>query len=54
MNSPLPRIRPATPADLPAVVGLIRELAVFEKLEHLVVVTPESLRPHLFGPRPAA
>jgi GNAT superfamily N-acetyltransferase len=47
-------IRPATAADLPAIVGLITELAVFEKLEHLVVVTPESLRPHLFGDRPAA
>ena len=47
-------LRPAAPTDLPAIVGLITELAVFEKLEHLVVVTPESLRPHLFGPRPAA
>ena len=47
-------LRAAVPADLPAIVGLIRELAVFEKLEHLVVVTPESLQPHLFGPRPAA
>lgn len=47
-------LRPATPDDLAAIVGLITELAVFEKLEHLVVVTPESLRPHLFGPRPAA
>jgi GNAT superfamily N-acetyltransferase len=46
--------RPATPADLPAIVGLIRELAVFENLEHLVVVTPESLQPHLFGSKPAA
>ena len=47
-------LRDATPADLPAVVGLIRELAEYEKLTHLVVVTPESLAPHLFGPRPAA
>ncbi|KPF50661.1 hypothetical protein IP87_19830 [beta proteobacterium AAP121] len=47
-------LRPATPADCPAIVGLIRELAVFEKLEHLVVVTPEKLEPQLFGPRPAA
>jgi hypothetical protein len=47
-------LRPATPADLPAVVGLITELAVFERLEHLVVVTPDSLRPHLFGDRPVA
>ena len=47
-------LRPATPADLPAIVGLIRELAEFEKLTHLVIVTPESLAPHLFGPRPVA
>ena len=53
MNAPH-TLRPATPADVPAIVGLITELAVFEKLEHLVVVTPESLLPQLFGPRPAA
>ncbi|MCY7316646.1 MAG: GNAT family N-acetyltransferase [Rubrivivax sp.] len=47
-------LRPATPADLPAIVGLITELAVFEQLGHLVVVTPESLHPHLFGARPVA
>ena len=47
-------LRAATPTDLPAIVGLIRELAEYEKLAHLVVVTPESLAPHLFGPRPAA
>jgi GNAT superfamily N-acetyltransferase len=47
-------LRPATEADSPALVGLIRELAVFERLEHLVVVTPEALATHLFGPRPAA
>ena len=47
-------LRPATPADLPAIVGLIRELADFEQLTHLVVVTPQSLEPHLFGPKPAA
>ena len=52
--TPKPTIRPATPADLPAIVGLIRELAVFEKLEHLMVATPESMAPHLFGLRPAA
>jgi GNAT superfamily N-acetyltransferase len=49
-----PSLRAATPDDLPAIVGLIRELAQFEQLLHLVVVTPESLGPHLFGPRPAA
>ena len=49
-----PTIRSASPADMPAIVGLIRELAAFENLEHLVVATPEILAPHLFGPRPAA
>jgi GNAT superfamily N-acetyltransferase len=48
------QLRAARESDLPAIVGLITELAVFEKLEHLVVVTPGSLQPHLFGPRPAA
>lgn len=47
-------LRPATPADLPSIVGLIRELAAFEELLHQVVVTPETLAPHLFGERPAA
>ena len=51
---PLPAIRPATPEDATAIVGLIRELAEFEKLAHLVVVTPEALAQQLFGPRPAA
>lgn len=48
------RLRAARPDDVQAIAGLIRELAVYEKLEHLVVATPESLAPHLFGPRPAA
>jgi GNAT superfamily N-acetyltransferase len=52
--TPKPTLRPANPADVPAIVGLIRELAVFEGLEHLVVTTPESLMPHLFGLHPAA
>ena len=47
-------LRAATPDDLDAIVGLITELAAFEKLEHLVVVTPASLHPHLFGARPVA
>ena len=47
-------LRPAARADLPAIVTLIRELAAFEKLGHLCVVQPETLEPHLFGPRPAA
>jgi len=47
-------LRPATPADLTALVSLIGELADFEQLRHLVKVTPEALALHLFGPRPAA
>ncbi len=39
---------------MPALAGLIRELAVYEKLEHLMVATPEDLARHLFGPRSAA
>jgi GNAT superfamily N-acetyltransferase len=47
-------LRAAQPHDVPAIVGLIRELAHFEKLEHLCVVTPETLAPHLFGAKPVA
>ena len=47
-------LRAAEPRDVPALVGLIRELAEFEKLTHLVEVTPQRLHPQLFGERPAA
>jgi GNAT superfamily N-acetyltransferase len=47
-------LRPAEPRDVPAIVGLIRELAEFERLAHLVQATPETLHPQLFGERPAA
>jgi GNAT superfamily N-acetyltransferase len=47
-------LRAAEPRDLPAITGLIRELADFEKLTHLVETTPEKLHPHLFGERPVA
>jgi GNAT superfamily N-acetyltransferase len=55
-NPPLmqPRLRAAAPADLPQVVGLIQELADFEKLGDQVRVTADSLHPHLFGERPRA
>jgi GNAT superfamily N-acetyltransferase len=49
-----PLLRAAEPRDLQAVVGLIAELAEFEKLSHLVQVTPETLHTHLFGPKPVA
>ncbi len=53
MSTPF-TLRGAEPRDVPAIVGLIRELAVFEKLEHLMQATPETLQPHLFGPQPVA
>ena len=47
-------IRNANLEDAPAIVGLIRELAEFEQLTHLLEVTPDRLAEHLFGNRPAA
>ena len=47
-------LRPAELRDVAPIVGLIRELAEFEQLTHLLLVTPEKLQPHLFGPNPAA
>ena len=54
MSTSTPSPRPARVEDVAAIVGLIRELAEFEKLSHLVEVTPQTLRPHLFGPQPVA
>ena len=48
------QLRPAEPRDVDAIVELIRGLAEFEKLIHLLRVTPEKLHPHLFGARPVA
>lgn len=42
-------IRPAQPADVAAIHAMIVELAVFEKLEHLVVATEALLHEGLFG-----
>ncbi len=50
--SPATAIRPVRPADVAAIVGLIRELAVFEQLEHLVQTDADRLHEHLFGSRP--
>jgi GNAT superfamily N-acetyltransferase len=58
MNTPIPpparaNVRFATRADVPTIVALIRELAVYEHLEHLATATPERLEPQLFGDRPS-
>ncbi|HEV7913693.1 MAG TPA: GNAT family N-acetyltransferase [Albitalea sp.] len=55
MSSPTPfTLRPAELRDVAPIVQLIRELAEFEKLTDLLQVTPEKLRPHLFGEKPVA
>lgn len=46
-------IRPAAPADVPAIYQLIRELAEYERSLPHVTGTPEQLRAVLFGPEPA-
>jgi GNAT superfamily N-acetyltransferase len=53
-DTPAFSLRPAELRDVGAIVGLIRELAEFENLGHLLQVTPEKLRPHLFGEKPVA
>jgi GNAT superfamily N-acetyltransferase len=47
-------IRDATPADVSTIAALIRALAVYEELEHEVVLEEPDLRQHLFGERPYA
>jgi GNAT superfamily N-acetyltransferase len=44
-----PELRPATREDVPALLGLIRELADYEKLSHLVVNSEAQLEHELFG-----
>jgi GNAT superfamily N-acetyltransferase len=52
--SKAPTIRPARVEDVPTLLGLFRELAEYEHLEHELRATEEQLREALFGPRPAA
>ena len=47
-------IRPATRADVPTILGLIRELADYERLSEEVVATEEDLHQQLFGQQPVA
>lgn len=47
-------LRSATPADIPAILALMREMAEFEQLTHLFQATETSLADNLFGAQPAA
>ncbi|MDX2217597.1 MAG: GNAT family N-acetyltransferase [Burkholderiales bacterium] len=45
-------IQPSTPADVPVIFDLIKQLAVYEKLEHMVTGNKAMLHDALFGTRP--
>ena len=47
-------IRPASVDDCELILGFIRELAIYEKLEHELVATPQILAKTLFGEKPYA
>ncbi|MER7666499.1 MULTISPECIES: GNAT family N-acetyltransferase [unclassified Streptomyces] len=47
-------IREATPADVPEILAMIRELAEYEKAPQEARATPEQLHAALFGERPGA
>jgi GNAT superfamily N-acetyltransferase len=47
-------LRPATPADVPAILALIRGLAEYERLAHEVETDEARLADTLFSARPAA
>lgn len=46
-------LREARETDIPAIHGLLLELAQYEKLAHLFVASEDDLRGALFGPHPA-
>lgn len=50
--SPTLSISTATPDDVPDIFALIQQLAVYEKLEHMVSGSEAMLRENLFGTRP--
>jgi GNAT superfamily N-acetyltransferase len=52
--TPNPTLRPATSADIPDILRLIRGLAEYERLLHEVTATEAELRDTLFGPLPRA
>ena len=46
------RLREAGPEDVPAIVGLIHDLAEYERAPAECHADPSLLREHLFGPKP--
>jgi len=47
-------IRPASPADIPEILAMVRELAEFEHLSHQLEANEALYLEHLFGDRPVA
>ncbi|WP_330249964.1 GNAT family N-acetyltransferase [Nocardia sp. NBC_00565] len=47
------QIRRATPADVPALVGLVEDLAEYERAREECTLTAEQLHAALFAPAPA-
>lgn len=47
-NTDLPTFRPATENDTALILSLIKELAIYEKMENEVIATEDSLREWLF------
>jgi len=47
-------IRPAGPHEMPLVLEFVRQLAVYEHLEHEITATPADFAAALLGPRPYA
>jgi GNAT superfamily N-acetyltransferase len=53
-NNPDFTITPADIADVPLILTLIKELADYERLSHMVVATEAMLREQLFNAQPCA
>jgi GNAT superfamily N-acetyltransferase len=54
MNAPAFILREALREDVPAIVGLIQDLALYERQPEDCHAEPALLEKHLFGPRPYA
>lgn len=54
MTAPRFTVRSAAPSDIGDLAGMVRALAEYERLTHLVVADERSLAEALFGPHPAA
>jgi len=48
----VPRLRTATPADVPVILRMVRDLAEYERAPDAVVATEEDFLRHGFGPSP--